>query len=237
MSMRCFYKKNFYYQYAMTATKDVISVSIIEDNRFLRTAWLAALQAMPDMVVIDAYASCEEAFRSSDIEDADVVLMDIGLPGMSGIDGVKRLSERCPHAATIICTVYDDDQNIFDALCAGAVGYLLKEIEAPELIKAIRDAASGGSPMTPNIARKVIATFHKTPAKQTDHDSRLTEGEYEVLNLLARGKSYAAIAGEVHLSLDGVRTRIRRIYEKLHVHSRSEAVAKGLSQRLIRSPF
>ncbi len=212
----------------------MIGVSIIEDNHFLRTGWLAALQTVPDFVVIGAHASCEEALQSPDISEVDVVLMDIGLPGMSGIEGVKYLAEHFPSVATIICTVYDDDQKIFDALCAGAVGYLLKEIEAPELIKAIRDAAAGGSPMTPNIARKVIATFHKTPARTTEP---LTAGESEVLHLLAQGKSYAAIAGEVHLSLDGVRTRIRRIYEKLHVHTRSEAVAKGLSQRLIQPLF
>lgn len=214
----------------MATTKNVIGVTIIEDNHFLRTGWLAALQAVPDVVVIGAHASCEEAFQSPDMSEADVVLMDIGLPGMSGIEGVKYLVEHFPGIATIMCTVYDDDQKIFDALCAGAVGYLLKEIEAPELIKAIRDAAAGGSPMTPNIARKVIATFHKTPARTTE---QLTAGESEVLRLLAQGKSYAAIAGDVRLSLDGVRTRIRRIYEKLHVHTRSEAVAKGLSQRLI----
>ncbi|MGH7595726.1 MAG: response regulator [bacterium] len=218
----------------MASTKNIISVSIIEDNHFLRAGWLAALQAVADFVMLGAYSSCEEAVRSSELGDSDVVLMDIGLPGMSGIEGVAYLSQHFPKIATIICTVYDDDHNIFDALCAGAVGYLLKEIEAPELIKAIRDAAAGGSPMTPNIARKVIATFHKTPAKTTE---QLTEGESEVLHLLAQGKSYATIAGEVHLSLDGVRTRIRRIYEKLHVHTRSEAVAKGLSQRLIQPLF
>jgi len=218
----------------MATTKNVIGVSIIEDNSYLRTGWLAALKSVPDFVVLGAYASCEEAFRSSDPGDSDVVLMDIGLPGMSGIEGVKYLTEHFPKVATIICTVYDDDQKVFEALCAGAVGYLLKKIDAPELIKAIRDAAAGGSPMSPNIARKVIATFHKTPAKTAE---QLTEGESEVLNLLAQGKSYAAIAGEVHLSLDGVRTRIRRIYEKLHVHTRSEAVAKGLSQRLIEPRF
>ena len=214
----------------MAATKNVIGISIIEDNHYLRAGWEAALKSVPDFMVIGAYSSCEEAFRSTDIGDSDVVLMDIGLPGMSGIEGVKYLTGRFPQASTIICTVYDDDQKVFEALCAGAVGYLLKKIDAPELIKAIRDAAAGGSPMSPNIARKVIATFHKTPVKTAE---QLTEGESEVLHLLAQGKSYAAIAGEVHLSLDGVRTRIRRIYEKLHVHTRSEAVAKGLSQRLI----
>ncbi len=218
----------------MAATKNVIGVTIIEDNHYLRAGWEAALQTVPDFMVLGAYASCEEAFRAPDLGDSDVVLMDIGLPGMSGIEGVKYLTEHFPLIVTIICTVYDDDQKVFEALCAGAVGYLLKKIDPPELIKAIHDATSGGSPMSPNIARKVIATFHKTSVQTTE---QLTEGESAVLHFLAQGKSYAAIAGEVHLSLDGVRTRIRRIYEKLHVHTRSEAVAKGLSQRLIQPRF
>jgi len=221
----------------MAATKNLIGVTIVEDNHYLRAGWEAALKSVADFVVLGAHASCEEAFRAPDTGDSDVVLMDIRLPGMSGIEGAKYLTEHFPGVATIICTVYDDDQKIFDALCAGAVGYLLKEIEAPELIKAIRDAAAGGSPMTPNIARKVIATFHRIPAKPNDPRAQLTEGENVVLDLLAQGKSYATIAGEVHLSLDGVRTRIRRIYEKLQVHTRGEAVAKGVSQHLIHLPF
>jgi len=216
---------------------NIIGISIIEDNHFLRAGWLAALQAVSDFVVLGSHATCEEAFRSPDIGESDVALMDIGLPGMSGIEGVKYLSEHYPNIATIICTVYDDDQKIFEALCAGAVGYLLKKIEAPDLTKAIREAAGGGSPMTPNIARKVIATFHKIPAKCNNAPTQLTPGESEVLTLLAQGKSYAAIAEEAHLSIDGVRARIRKIYEKLHVHTRGEAVAKGLSQRLIQPPF
>ena len=212
----------------------MIGVSIIEDNRYLRAGWEAALQAVPDFVVLGSHTSCEEAFRSPDIGASDIVLMDIGLPGISGIEGVKHLAKHFPNVATIVCTVYDDDQKVFEALCAGAIGYLLKEIDAAELVKAIREATAGGSPMSPNIARKVIATFHKTPSRTTEP---LTEGESEVLRLLALGKSYAVIAGEVHLSLDGVRARLRRIYEKLQVHTRSEAVAKGLSQRLIPPRF
>jgi len=134
----------------------------------------------------------------------------------------------------IMCTVYEEDEKIFDALCAGAVGYLLKEIEPDELVRAIRDATDGGSPMTPRIARKVIAHFQRPVRK--DSENELTDREREVLVLLAQGKSYAAIAEQLFISVDGVGGRIRKIYEKLQAHSRGEAVAKGLAKRLIDPP-
>jgi len=211
-------------------------VSIIEDNRFVREAWIAALGSADGIEVIGAFGSCEEAFASQQFMDSEVVLMDIGLPGISGIEGVKRLKGESSDAAVIMCTVYEDDQKIFDALCAGAIGYLLKEVSPPELVQAIRDAAAGGSPMTPNIARKVIATYQKPPAEKRHPGHNLTERERQVLVLLAEGKSYATIAQQLFLSRDGVIARIRKIYEKLHTHSRGEAVAKGLARGIIPPP-
>jgi DNA-binding NarL/FixJ family response regulator len=161
--------------------------------------------------------------------------MDIGLPGMSGIECVKRIKERRPAATIVMCTVHDDDKNVFDALCAGAIGYLLKKTPPDELVRSIRDAATGGSPMTPNIARSVIASFQKA-AKPAHVDDALTEREREVLDEMARGKSYAGIARELFISMDGVRYHIRHIYEKLQVHSRGEAVARALKQKLISPP-
>ncbi|MFQ5584986.1 MAG: response regulator [Calditrichia bacterium] len=213
------------------------AVSIIEDNHYMRRGWRAILDAVDDFVVLGDYENCESAFAAPDIGDSDVVLMDIGLPGMSGIEGVKYLQERNPGMAIVMCTVHDDDQNVFDALCAGAVGYLLKKTPPDELVAALRNAANGGSPMTPNIARKVISTFHLSPATpEKEATDRLTEREQQVLEQLAGGNSYAAIAEALDISLNGVRFHIRGIYEKLQVHSRSAAVAKGLKKRLLRPP-
>ena len=218
-----------------TKPNSPIWVSIVEDNRFVREGWVASLQSTPDFRLIGAFGSCEDALANRSFTDSEVVLMDIGLPGISGIEGVKRLKEVNSDASIIMCTVYEDDQKIFDALCAGAIGYLLKEVTPQELVDAIRDAAAGGSPMTPNIARKVIATFQKPHTKdQPEHT--LTDREREVLVLLAEGKSYATIAQQIFLSRDGVIARIRKIYEKLQAHSRGEAVAKGLARGIIQTP-
>ncbi|MCI0706963.1 MAG: response regulator transcription factor [Ignavibacteriae bacterium] len=212
-----------------------IALTIIEDNRFVREGWHALLTAEDGIDILGAFAACEEAFRSRSLADSDVVLMDIRLPGMSGIEGTAYLKQQYPHIATVMCTVHEDDRKIFDALCAGAVGYLLKKTSSDDFIRAIREAASGGSPMSPDIARRVISTFHIIPPA-TQGDDPLTKGEQDVLALLAVGKSYAAIAEELFLSLDGVRARIRKIYDKLHAHSRGEAVAKGVAKRIIDFP-
>lgn len=215
----------------MSDTKEeLIKIVIIEDNRYMREGWTTILDFESDFVVLDAFESCEDAFDSDQMSRADIVLMDIELPGMSGIEGVKHLQQEHPELSVIMATVFDDDKNVFDALCAGAVGYLMKKVSPEELKQAIRDANDGGSPMTPNIARKVIKTFHDPPSKD---EEQLNERELEILQQLAKGKSYAAIGKTVFLSVDGVRYHIRNIYRKLQVHSRSEAVSKGFSKRLI----
>ena len=211
-------------------------IVLIEDNRYVREGWLAVLSAVPEFQVVGSFASCEEAFQSEQIAEADVVLMDIGLPGMSGVEGVKVLTQRFSHIAVIMCTVFEEEEKIFDSLCSGAIGYLLKKIPAEDLIQAIKTAVDGGSPMTPNIARKVIRSFRAPERSSKDPSSQLTERETEVLNLLAQGKSYAEIGKALFLSVDGVRYHIRHIYQKLHVHSSQEAVARGLKARIIRPP-
>jgi len=210
-----------------------IFISLVEDNQYVRTGWEAVLSNTADFVVKGVFSSCEEAFASSDIGESDLVLMDIGLPGMSGIDGVKYIREHHPSVAVVMCTVHEDDQNIFDAVCAGAIGYLQKKIQPDELLKALRDASAGGSPMTPNIARKIIASFQSQPAKLSNKGETLTSREREVLEQMAFGKSYATIAESLFLSVDGIRYHIRHIYDKLQVHTRGEAIAKGLKARLI----
>ncbi len=207
-----------------------IVVSIIEDNKYVREGWEAAVRNSPAIHLIGSYASCEEAFASKGFGSSQVVLMDIGLPGMSGIEGVRHIRANFPDTAIVMCTVHDDDQSVFDSICAGAVGYLLKKDTPEQLIGALKDAFAGGSPMTPTIARKVLASFHVAGPEE----STLTGREREVLDLMALGKSYAAIAHELFLSVDGVRYHIRHIYEKLQVHSRAQAIAAGLKEKLIR---
>lgn len=211
--------------------KELIKIVIIEDNRYMREGWTTILDFESDFVVLDAFESCEDAFEADLMEQADIVLMDIELPGMSGIEGVKYLQQEYSDLAVIMATVFDDDKNVFDALCAGAVGYLMKKVSPEELKEAIRDANSGGSPMTPNIARKVISSFHDSVSDKDEQ--QLKDRELEILEQLAKGKSYAAIGKTVFLSVDGVRYHIRNIYRKLQVHSRSEAVSKGYARRLI----
>jgi len=211
----------------------IILVALIEDNRFIRSGWEVTFDDTPDCKVVGSFGSCEDAFDSESLELADLVLMDIGLPGMSGIEGVKLLQEKNPEQLIIMCTVHEDDEKIFEALCAGAVGYLLKNTPSEELVQAVRDAVDGGSPMTPSVARKVIASFQKPVDSTSAEQIELSEREEQILRLMAQGKTYSAIAEDLFLSIDGVYYHIRHIYEKLQVHTRAEAVAKGLKKRLI----
>lgn len=207
----------------------MIKVGIVEDNEYMREGWETFIDHEKDLSVIATFGSCEEAFESSEINKVDLLIMDIGLPGMTGIEGVKYMREHHPDVNIIMATVHDDDDHIFDALKAGAVGYLMKKVTPDELVNAIRDAQNGGSPITPNIARKVINTFQRA----ADLEEELSERELQILEQLATGRSYAAIGKKIFLSVDGVRHHIRNIYQKLEVHSRSEAIAKGISKRLI----
>ncbi|MDX1638615.1 MAG: response regulator transcription factor [Balneolaceae bacterium] len=209
----------------------LIKIIIIEDNRYMREGWSTILDFEPEFVVLGGFESCEDAFESDLMSKADIVLLDIELPGMSGIEGVEKNQNEYPDLSVIMATVFDDNKNVFDALCAGAIGYLMKKVSPEELRQAIRDASRRGSPMTPNIARKVIYTFHKPVTG--NEEEQLNERELEILEQLAKGKSYAAIGNTVFLSTDGVRYHIRNIYRKLQVHSRSEAVSKVISRRLI----
>jgi DNA-binding NarL/FixJ family response regulator len=160
------------------------------------------------------------------------VLVDIGLPGKSGIEGIRLLKERYPNLMLVVLSVFDDDRRVFDAICAGASGYLLKKTPAPRLIQGIRDAAAGGSPMSPEIAARVIALFRQTrPAPHDDHD--LTPHEVRVLKLLVDGHNYRTAAVELGVSVNTISFHMKRIYDKLHVHTKSEAVAKALRNQIV----
>lgn len=166
-------------------------------------------------------------------EPPDVALVDIGLPGMSGIEGTHIITRRYPSVQVVILTVYDDDQRIFEALCAGAVGYLLKNTPPGRLVDAIGEVATGGSPVSPEIARRVITLFQKVrPPDDAGH--QLTPHETRILKLLVEGHNYKTAAKELHVSVNTISFHVRRIYEKLHVHSKSEAVVKALRGNLLR---
>lgn len=209
----------------------MVRITLIEDNIYARTAWETTLSTVEDFVIVGSFSSCEEAVEKDIVKKTDIVLLDIGLKGMNGIKGAEILSNNNPKVLIIMISIQDDDKSIFGSLQAGAIGYLHKSVSPDELIDAIRLAVKGGSPMTPQIARRVLKSFHKF--KPTHQDDMLTEKEQTILNLLAEGKSYKKIADEIFLSVDGVKYHIRSIYEKLHVHSRAEAVSKGQKLRIL----
>jgi len=209
----------------------MIRITIIEDNAFARTAWESTLSAEEDFVVLGTFGSCEEALESEELKKSDIVLLDINLPGITGIKGAEIISGCHSKPLIIMISIQDDDKSIFGSLQAGAVGYLHKSVSPEELIESIRIAIKGGSPMTPQIARRVLKSFHKF--KPRYEEDNLTEKERTILNLLSEGKSYKKIAEEMFLSVDGVKYHIRSIYEKLHVHSRAEAVNKGQKLRIL----
>lgn len=206
-----------------------ITVSIVEDDARVRESLVGLISRAPGFACLSQYSTGEEALAEIPKNKPDVVLMDINLPGMSGIDCVRRLKSAEPSLQIVMLTVYENTEAIFKALANGASGYLLKATAPEELLIAIQDVHRGGSPMTSHIARKVVQSFQQAPqsAKATDN---LSPREQEVLELLAKGFLYKEIADQLHISFETVHTYIRRIYEKLQVRSRTEAVAKYLRQ-------
>ena len=173
----------------------MVRITLIEDNIFARTAWETTLSTIEDFVVVGSFSSCEEAIEKDIIKKTDVILLDIGLKGVSGIKGAEILSGINPKVLIIMISIQDDDKSIFGSLQAGAIGYLHKSVSPEELVEAIKLAIKGGSPMTPQIARRVLKSFHKF--KPMHEDDMLTEKEQTILNLLAEGKSYKKIAEEI----------------------------------------
>lgn len=205
-----------------------ITIAIVEDNDQLRGTLARVLNRAEGFQCASTFGNAEDALKALPQEKPDVVLMDINLPGMNGVECVRQLKQLCPTTQVIMLTVYEDTENIFNALAAGATGYMLKRTPRAELLQAIRDVLKGGSPMTTHIARKVVQSFLKpvTPAQQATED--LSPREKEVLDCLAQGFLYKEIAEKLGISYETVHTYIRRIYEKLQVRTRTEAVAKFL---------
>jgi len=214
------------------ADRDVIKAAIIEDQRDIREGLATLVNGTAGYRCTGSYRSMEEALDRIASDPPDVVLCDIGLPGMSGIEGIGVLKERHPGLSLLMLTVYDDDDRIFDALCAGACGYLLKRTPPARLLESLREAVSGGAPMSPEVASRVVGLFREIrPSERADYD--LTPHESRLLKLLVDGHNYTTAADELKVSYNTVKFHMRHIYEKLQVHSKSEAVAKAMRERLI----
>jgi DNA-binding NarL/FixJ family response regulator len=207
----------------------MISVAIVEDDDDLRESLPILINSTPGFTCLSAYRDCETAIKELENDLPEVVLMDIGLPGMSGIEGIPKIKEKLPDIDIIMLTIHEDDDLVFDALCAGACGYLLKDTPPEKILEAIREAHEGGAPMSSNIARMVVRSF------QTEHYSPLTKRETGILTELCKGMSYKTIADTLFISEETVRSHIKHIYHKLHVRSKSEAVAKAFKSRLVRT--
>jgi DNA-binding NarL/FixJ family response regulator len=211
---------------------EVIKVAVVEDVRSLRDGFRMLIDGTEGFHCTNSFRTMEEALDKIASALPDVLLADIGLPGMSGIEGVRQLKQRYPSLTVLMLTVYDDDDRIFDALCAGACGYLLKKTPPARLLDSIREAAQGGAPMTPEIARRVVRLFRKIrPPERAEY--KLTPHELRLLKLLVEGHNYKTAATQLNISFNTVCFHIKSIYEKLQVHSKSEAVAKALRNGLV----
>lgn len=214
------------------AGDDAIRVALVEDKRLIREGLGTILDRSPGLTCVGAWASVELALPALEESPADVLLLDIQLPGMSGIEGVPVLRERFPAMRILMLTVYEDEDRVFEAIRNGACGYLLKKTPPREIAEAVRQARDGGSPLSPAVAGRIVQHFQKSRASPP-RESPLTPQEKNLLRLLADGHSYQACAERLDVSINTVRDYVRSVYEKLHVHSKSEAVSQALRRRLI----
>jgi len=209
-----------------------IAVAIVEDSPDIRMGTSFVLRSSKACTVVGEYETAEELIDTFSEVRPEVVLMDLGLPGMSGIEAITELKRDHPRLEIIVLSVFEDDNNVFRAICAGASGYITKPATPQQLVEAVEHAFGGGTPMSPHIARKVLDMFKQhLPPPMSDYD--LTPRELEVLQLLVHGEDYKSIADKLFLSVFTVRAHIRNIYDKLHVHSKSQAVVKALRENVI----
>ncbi|HYX28528.1 MAG TPA: response regulator transcription factor [Pyrinomonadaceae bacterium] len=219
-------------QQAVSPAPRIVKVTIIEDQREIREGLRFLIGSTDGYQCNGSYGSAEEALTRISEDLPDLILIDIGLPGIDGIDGTRILKERYPEIQIVTLTVYDDDERIFDALCAGASGYLLKKTPPARLIESLKDALNGGAPMSPEVASRLIKIFKDIrPPERADY--QLTPHEVRLLKLLVEGHSYKTAAAELGSSVNTIGFHMRSIYRKLQVHSKSEAVVKAMRQRLV----
>lgn len=218
--------------FMQAAAEKTITTAIVEDIRDIREGLTTLVNFTEGFACNGSYRSMEEAIPRIKGNVPDVLLSDIGLPGMNGIDGIRILKGLYPEMTVLMLTVYDDDERIFDALCAGASGYLLKRTAPAKLLENIREAVEGGAPMSPEVASRVIKLFREVrPPEKFDHD--LTPHETRLLKLLVDGHNYTTAAEELSVSYNTIKFHMRHIYEKLQVHSKSEAVSLALKNRIV----
>ncbi len=202
-------------------------VTIIEDNDEIREGYSFIINSLKNYYVINAYTNCEDALKNLTKDHPDIVIMDLELPGMTGIEGTFEIKKLRPTTDIIVNTVFESNKLVFDALCAGATGYLTKNSEDFELIKALDTVSAGGAPMSTHIAKMVVSSFQINPK------SPLTTRETEVLKLVAEGKSYSTIAKELFIAKETAKTHIKNIYNRLHVNNKADAIAQAKKDRLI----
>ncbi|MEZ4792122.1 MAG: response regulator transcription factor [Gelidibacter sp.] len=210
-----------------------MNVCIFEDNKHLRESLQLLMDSTPGFHCEGAFPNCKNLIEKLSGLDCDICLMDIEMPGISGIEATTIIKDNFPEIQVLIQTVFSDDDRIFRAICAGASGYLLKSSSHSQYIEALKDAQSGGAPMSPSIARRVLQLFKSNLLPTAQEDYNLTDKEKEVLLQLTLGKSYKMIAGELEVSTETIKTHLKNIYVKLHVHSSTEAVAKAIQERLV----
>jgi len=210
----------------------LLKVAIVEDQREIREGLQILINGSEGYRCSGVYRSIEEALTRIAYDIPHVVLVDIGLPGMSGIEGIPLLRQRYPQSVLIMLTVYEDDERIFGAVCAGASGYLLKKTPPARLLECLKEAVNGGAPMSPEVARRVISLFREVrPREPSAHD--LTPHELRLLRLLAEGHNYKTAAAELGVSVNTIGFHMKHVYAKMHVHSKSEAVAEALRRHIV----
>lgn len=215
-----------------TAKEDIIRIVIIEDERDIRESLAALINGTTGFKCVARYGMMETALANVEKEGPDLILTDLGLPGISGVEGIERLRKMFPDTPILVLTIYDNDNQIFAALCNGANGYLLKNTTPSRLLEALQEAAAGGSPMSPAIASRVIKLFREfRPNENAEY--HLTPQETQLLKLLVEGHHKKTAAREMNISIHTVSFHLKNIYEKLQVHSKTEAVAKALREKVV----